>query len=226
MQTQFQELLAAAKFEEATALLRSELLSDRFIDPRSNYHWPTFADELARTLGNKRGENAVTEFWDGLASFLQKQIEPKWGHVHKGYVYFRLGLNVAAFKERKEQLIEAFVYQGAIDKALFQEQLDKLKEETTQAEIQLNEVRLEELDVEAVLNFSEYVFLNAGRLWFEASLDQKQRLQGVIFPGGVTFLDGTFGTAKTCLAFNLLQTPILPKNALVSPTGFEPVLLP
>ena len=95
MQTQFQQLLAAAKFEEATALLQSELLSDRFIDPRLNYHWPTFADELAGTLGSKRGENAaVTEFWEGLASFLQKQIEPKWGHVHKGYVYFRLGLNV------------------------------------------------------------------------------------------------------------------------------------
>jgi len=107
-----------------------------------------------------------------------------------------------------------------------QEQLDKLKEEMTLTEIQLNEVRLEELDVEATLNFSQYVFLNADRLWGEASLEQKQRLQGVLFPGGVTFLEGTFGTAKTCIAFNLLQTSTPPTDALVSPTGFEPVLLP
>ncbi len=126
---------------------------------------------------------------------------------------------LAALKERKEQLIEAFVYQGAIDKATFQDQLDKLKEEMTLAEIELNEARLEELDVEAVLTFSQYVFLNAGRLWAEASLDQKQRLQGVLFSGGVTFSNGTFGTAKTCLAFNLLETPMPLKDDLVSPTG-------
>jgi site-specific DNA recombinase len=130
------------------------------------------------------------------------------------------------YKERKEQVIEAFVYRKAIDQAIYQEELDKLKGEMTLTEIHLNEVRLEELDVEAALNFSQYVFLNADRLWSEASLDQKQRLQGLLFPGGVTFWEGTFGTTKTCIAFNHLQTSIPSTDALVSPTAFEPVLLP
>lgn len=106
--------------------------------------------------------------------------------------------------DRKEQLIEAFIYKKEIDKAIFQEQLDKLKEEMTLAEIQINEVRIEELDVEMVLNFSQYLFLNAARLWTEASLDQKQRLQKVLFPEGLTYGNEGFGTAKTSLVFNIL----------------------
>ena len=35
-------------------------------------------------------------------------------------------------------------------------------------------------DVEGVLAFAEYVLTNAGRLWVEASLEQKQRLQKVL----------------------------------------------
>jgi len=110
MQTHFQELLAADKFEEATALLQQELLSARFIDPRSDYHWPTFADQMARALGEKRGESAVTELWEGLGNFLKKEIEPKWGHVHKGYVYFRLGLNVlhSDIQKGKQYLEDAY----------------------------------------------------------------------------------------------------------------------
>ena len=134
--------------------------------------------------------------------------------------------HLARISERKEQLIDAFIYRKAIDKAIFQEQLDKLKEEMTIAEIELNEMGHEQLDLEAVLNFTQFVLLNADRLWTAASLDQKQRLQGVLFPGGMTFSKGNFGTAKTCIAFNVLQAPILPNDALVSPTGFEPVLLP
>ena len=128
--------------------------------------------------------------------------------------------------ERKEQLIDAFVYKKEIDKAIFQEQLDKLKEEMTLAEIQLNEVRIEELDVEMVLNFSQYLFRNAARLWSEASLDQKQRIQRVLFPGKVTFLEGAFGTTNFCLAFNYLEESKAEKSSLASPAGFEPALPP
>jgi len=49
------------------------------------------------------------------------------------------------------------------------------------------------------------VILNAARLWTEYSLEQKQRLQEVLFPQGVQFLDGSFRTAVTCLIFSMLQ---------------------
>ena len=72
-----------------------------------------------------------------------------------------------------------------------------------------------------MLNFSEHVILNAARLWTGFSSEQKQRLQGVLFPEGVRFTDAGFGTAATCLIFILLQQPEAKKMA--APTGFEPV---
>jgi hypothetical protein len=79
------------------------------------------------------------------------------------------------------------------------------------------------LDVEALLNFSQHVLLNAARLWIEASVDQKQRLRKAIFPGGLSFSEGTFGTAQTSLVFQLIEAPITEKADMVSPTGLEAI---
>jgi len=58
----------------------------------------------------------------------------------------------------------------------------------------------------------------------EASLDQRQRLQKVLFPQGVTYsADGRFGTAETSVIFRLLQVVPAEKDDKASPTGFEGV---
>jgi hypothetical protein len=48
--------------------------------------------------------------------------------------------------------------------------------------IELEEARLEEIDVEGLLGFAEHVLGNAARLWLDATADQRQRLQRVLFP--------------------------------------------
>ena len=83
---------------------------------------------------------------------------------------------------------------------------------------------MEGLDIEAVLSFAEHLILNAPRLWKEASVDQKQRLQKVFFPEGITLLDTEFGTTATCLFFNDLQALQLQQSTLASPRGVEPLL--
>jgi hypothetical protein len=47
--------------------------------------------------------------------------------------------------------------------------------------------RLEKFDVEGILAFAERVLPRASDLWVQASLDQRQRLQEVLFPDGVVF---------------------------------------
>ena len=133
----------------------------------------------------------------------------------------KIYLRVEELKIRREKLIDAFIYKKLIDKTVYDEQLDKIGQEITLADIEAHEAKLEVLDVEATLNFAQYVLLNASRLWVEMSLDQKQRLQKVLFPGGVNFSDGQFGTAVTCIAFNLLQPENLEKVREASPTRFE-----
>ena len=78
---------------------------------------------------------------------------------------------------KKDRVVDAFLHRGLIDQRTYQRQVDKLDEEITLAETALHDARLDELDVEGVLAFAECVLTNAGRLWLEASLEQKQRLQ-------------------------------------------------
>lgn len=97
-------------------------------------------------------------------------------------------------KKRKDQLVDAFVFQKAIDQSTYKEQLDRLSEAMALAEIDQHDQRTEELDIEAVLDFAERVSLNAPRLWLEADLNQRQRFQSLLFPGGLQVLKGEIRT--------------------------------
>src|SRR3989338_7618948 len=132
---------------------------------------------------------------------------------------------VDELKTRKEQLEEAFIYEKRIDKATYDGQRDKLIEEIALAEINAHSAKLEAFDIQAAVSFAQYLILNAARLWMEMNLDQKQRFQKVLFPKGLSFSEGRFGTAETCMFFKWLQESTAPESSLVSPTGFEPVLL-
>ena len=92
--------------------------------------------------------------------------------------------------------------------------------------MQERDAKLEGYDVEAVLNFAENVILNAARLWTELASDQKQQLQKVLFPQGVTFSDGIYKTTEICLIFNLLQEFKGEKTSLATLPGIEPGLPP
>lgn len=108
--TIFEELLESSKFDEATALLKKELAAGQLIDPRSDSHWPIFADVLARKIHEQSGIEEVVKFWENLLAFVIYDIEPKWGHAHKGHIYFRLGLTVlqSDLEKGKEHLQSAY----------------------------------------------------------------------------------------------------------------------
>jgi hypothetical protein len=58
--------------------------------------------------------------------------------------------------------------------------------------------------------------------WKAAPIEQKQRLQQVLFPKGVNYSDGKFRTAVTCLLFNGVEEKEVKKSRLVALPGIEP----
>jgi hypothetical protein len=66
-------------------------------------------------------------------------------------------------------------------------------------DLERHDAQLEGLDVEAVLRYGEFLASNAARLWVEAD---RGRLQAVLFPEGLRFSNGRFGTTVTTLLFN------------------------
>ena len=91
-------------------------------------------------------------------------------------------------------------------------------------EIDRHGSKLEEFDVEGVLNFAERVLPRAADLWIQASLDQRQRLQRLFFPEGVAFSGKRFDrTVVTSSLFEYLRPFDGPQENLVDLTGIEPV---
>ena len=71
--------------------------------------------------------------------------------------------------------------------------------------MELHEAQIEQINIEGVLGFAETIILDASRLWIEGNLDQRQRLQMVLFPKGVTYSNQSgFGTTETSLFFRWL----------------------
>ncbi len=134
-----------------------------------------------------------------------------------------LEARVAALRQREAVLEEAYLYQQKVDRPTYERQRDQLRESVALATIELQDATLDEIDVEGVLGFAEHVLANASRLWADANLELKQRLQRVLFPEGLRLKDGRLGTAASCLAFMQLRPFDARQEGLASPTGFEPV---
>ena len=97
-----------------------------------------------------------------------------------------------------------------------------LNEELAAVELRVGEARLDELEVDKVLEFAEGLLLNAAGVWERCSLDQKQRLQQVLFPKGVEYADGVYRTQETSFLFKSLAVDQAVKEDLVALPGIEP----
>ena len=56
-------------------------------------------------------------------------------------------------------MVDAYLHEGKIDRDTSQDQLARLREDHTLAEMELNAARVDELDIEAVVNFVTNVSL-------------------------------------------------------------------
>ena len=92
----FQLLIEQQQFQLATQLLEKNIKAARLIDPRDDYTWGPESDLLGYTILAKQGAPAYVAYWQELIRFFIEDLEPAWGHLHKGHHYFRLGLGLLA----------------------------------------------------------------------------------------------------------------------------------
>ena len=116
-----------------------------------------------------------------------------------------------------DRLDDAFIYKESIDLGTYERQGDRLREELTLVEIDRHGSKVEEFDVEGILNFAERVLPRASDLWIQASLEQRQRLQRLFFPEGVAFSGKAFDrTVVTSSLFEDLRPPDASNENLVA----------
>jgi hypothetical protein len=97
LNSKFKALLDNSQFDDAALLLKRCLAEAEFVDPRDDYSWGPASDVLGYRILAEQGAPAFEAYWEDFLKFYRNDLEPKWGHLHKGHIFFRLGM--AKFQE-------------------------------------------------------------------------------------------------------------------------------
>jgi len=151
-------------------------------------------------------------------------VRDVWERQAQSAIKARDGLRrrIEDIGRREDALEEAFIYQRRIDPESYEKQRDKLREDMASLETAYRDASLLDIDLESTLTFAEHLVTRAGKLWSEATGDQKRRLQQAFFPEGLEFNGEQFGTAVTCLGFKDLREFSTENEKVASPTGVLP----
>jgi len=93
MDTRLTLLLNSKDYETARELLQETLLVGELLDPKNDREWAPIADKISAQIESECGLNTSIAFWEALLEFFIDSLEPLWGHIHKGHIYFRLGIH-------------------------------------------------------------------------------------------------------------------------------------
>lgn len=108
---------------------------------------------------------------------------------------------IAQLAKRKERLVEAYVYERAVDQETYRRHLDQLEQQLLEARMDSESARADQLDAEATIRFVEALLTSAAALWQHSGLDQRQQLQRLLFPDGARS-DGRSLIATPAAAWN------------------------
>lgn len=95
-QATISRLIEEKKFPEAASLLKEHIKEAEIIDPRRDDSWGIDADILGYAILDHSGVAAFCSYWQDCLRFFIEELEPSWGHLHKGHIYLRLGTGYLA----------------------------------------------------------------------------------------------------------------------------------
>jgi site-specific DNA recombinase len=129
---------------------------------------------------------------------------------------------LSTLTDRKNTLMDRYL-DGKIDQSTYEEQSGRLAGEITEAKTSLREIETDDEQIEELLDFADGVLRDPAGLWARASLDQRQRLQKVLFPNGLAYAKAKgFGTAPTLSIFNMLEVLERENSSLASRRDSNP----
>jgi len=109
-------------------------------------------------------------------------------------------------------------HKNIIDDNEASEMLERLNIEKMGYYLDLSENEIDKSSAQAVANFTTSFLSSVGMLWQKLDVNEKIKLQYAIFPKGVVFKDGDFGTNEISPSFRLIQQFAEEKTPLVTPS--------
>jgi len=84
------------------------------------------------------------------------------------------------------------------------ESAEKIRRDMAILKVERSEIRIEQYDTEAVMQFTENFLVHLDKLWLHMDLPQKQALQNEVFPRGLMVEDGKIRTVNLARTFELI----------------------
>jgi hypothetical protein len=97
----FIESMDKKRFFEAGVILKEHIKAAEYVDPRDDYTYGPEMDQLAYAILKEEGPEAFARFHEDFLRFFIEELEPVWGHLHKGHFYLRQGLAYLAIDVSK-----------------------------------------------------------------------------------------------------------------------------
>lgn len=136
----------------------------------------------------------------------------------------RAGKRLLDLRAKQDRLVEAFVYEQALSRELYEGQMQGLERELAAAELEHHAPATGEAEIDRMLRLTEPMLTGPAELWRSAPYSARRDLQGLIYPEGMHCAYGQLGTPKVSCLFNDFEEEKPEENRMVARTGFEPVL--
>ena len=146
--------------------------------------------------------------------------------------YQNINLNKEILTKKMEQLkqdrqkIVDLAKKDIIDADEAKADMDKIRGQILETEIQLGQSKQENFDMKEALDHCYDLFINTYKYWEKGNYDQKMRLQSSLFSKKPSYFYPEFGTPEFSLIFQQKRDLTQVKSLLVARTGIEPVFLP
>ncbi len=126
---------------------------------------------------------------------------------------------------RKQARLMDLMLDGTVDAENYQRKNADLNDQIAMARLRYQEVAGDEFNIEVAIDLACMMVQNAGRLWLGMKdLNHRQRLQAVLFPGGLGYTQPGegFGTAASAYPAKMFRDFGGIKSELAYPAGVEP----
>jgi site-specific DNA recombinase len=134
----------------------------------------------------------------------------------------KLTMDLHEARRSQEKLLVKYLNDDRAILPYFEQFNQKFSEDIAVLEAKIAEAEAEKATFEQLWNFSRSLLVDIATAWERANIDQKQRVQNVLFPSGLKYHPekGILNLDNDCL-FNQLEGFVSGKICLVRPERFE-----
>ncbi len=124
--------------------------------------------------------------------------------------------------EKKAKKIEDLVIDGTFSKDQFRRKIVEVEKEIEDNKIELSNTNRTIIDVNGLLSYGEHFLSNISKLWINADLASKRKLQGLIFPEGAYIQNQELRTPRIASVFKVFDYFKSDASTMVAHRGLEP----